>query len=168
MSYIQLMPDYLPMNKIQIEISCYDSNKWICAPKPIKPHHIKVYINDYKAVEREIAPLPLSSPKNSKDKEIKKHVLKRSIFGCHKVPVEMDERIIESGLKVLESNQQEAKKQLKKKAKRELEKKKQFYLDENREELNQQGLKMDKIEEKMEKKFEQMMNQMQTWMNHQN
>jgi hypothetical protein len=97
LSIVQLMPNYLPMNKIRVEISSFDSNKWMDAPK----------FNDDKYCTKDELPLI----------EDEKKVLGFSYFGCCKVPIEMDERIIESGLKVLENNQ-EIKSKLEMKAKK--------------------------------------------------
>jgi hypothetical protein len=162
MSILQLMPN-LPMNKIQVEISAYDSNNWIYIPKPIASDDR----TNFSELDMAITPSPLS--------KVKTRVLSRSVLGCFKVPLNMNERIIESGLKVLERNQEQAKGKLKKKTKINLGDKEKTYQDEIKEWQDQQGVKIEKIERKLdqimnqnngfkidniEKKLDQIMNQM--------
>jgi hypothetical protein len=137
MTILQLMPN-LPMNRIKVEISANASNKWIYVPKPIKPDDE----NKFSELNMAITPSPLSNVKN--------RVLSRSYFDFFKSPLKMNERIIENGLKVLERNQEHAKKELKKKSKREFEKREKIYRDEIKEWQDQQGLKTDKIEKKLD------------------
>jgi hypothetical protein len=141
------MPDYLPMKKIKVEISSFDSNFWIYIPKPMKTNDD----NDKKVkIDIERDPFPLI--------HVKKSVLNSSFFGFCKVPLEMDKRIVESGIKVLEYNQES-------KTNRQLEKIEKAYREEIKERLKrQQSLegKMDKIEhklDKMEQNIENILNQ---------
>jgi hypothetical protein len=95
---VQLMPDYLPLNKIKVEVSSVDSNKWIHITKPEKPSiHESDEVGGNIDRDIEMDPFPLF--------ENKKRAINRSFFGLCKVPLEMDERVIESGLKVLECKQ---------------------------------------------------------------
>jgi hypothetical protein len=85
LTVVQLLPGYLPMNRIKVEISSFISNKWIFTTKP----------NDYE--ENDLVENRLLNIRNK--------ALCRSYFGCCKTPLTMDERIIESGLEVLEFTQ---------------------------------------------------------------
>jgi hypothetical protein len=137
------MPDYLPTNRIKVEISSLSSNKWIFIPRT---RHIDDDERDDKGEElaRDIErdPFPL--------KDVKRRVLSRSYFGCCKVPLEMDGRIIESGLLVLESNREA-------KINEDLAKKEKIYRAEVKERLEESKRQQDK----MEQKFDQMLNQVQ-------
>jgi hypothetical protein len=93
------MPDFLPMNKIKVEMSSFDSNKWIYVPKPNK-HDDDEKDDKGEELQRDIEsdPFPLL--------DVKKKALSRPYLGCYMIPVKMDELIIENGLNVLESNQE--------------------------------------------------------------
>jgi hypothetical protein len=139
------MPEYLPINKIKVEISTFDSNKWIYIPKPIKPNDDEKNDAGYE-LQRDIEsdPFPLT--------HVKSRVLSQSFFGFCKVPLEMDERIVESGLKVLENVQES-------KSKKDLEKKEKAHRDEIKEGLKRQQVVERKID-KIEQKLDQLLNQM--------
>jgi hypothetical protein len=115
------------MNRIKVEISTFPSNKWIYIPKSIKPSDDDC--DDYdrilqRDIERDPFPIYL----------VRRRALCRSFFGCCSAPVEMDQQIIENGLKVLAC------------------KKSKTYGDETAEILKQQqGLKeeIDKIGQKL-------------------
>jgi hypothetical protein len=111
---LQLIPD-LPMNKIKIEISSFLSNKWIYVPG--KEEYAFYETNDKNEnITRDIEndPFPLL--------DVKQKALSRNYFGCCMGPIKMDERIIESGLRVLECNRAF-------KSQRETEKMKKAYRD---------------------------------------
>jgi N12 class adenine-specific DNA methylase len=128
---VQLMPDYLPMNQVKVEISSFDSNNWMYVPK------------SFDDKENYIDEKPLLNEENK--------VLSRSYFGCWKVPIKMNDRIIENGLKVLDCNQET-------KWKRELKKKEKAYRDEIKEGLEQLKRQLDLKLEKIEQKLEQLLN----------
>jgi hypothetical protein len=150
LTIVQLMPDYLPMNKIKVEMSSFDSNKWIYIPK-------KEVFNDdelnevgeimQRDIERD--PFPLQ--------EVSKKALSGSFFGFFNEPVEMDERIIESGLQVLQCSQES-------KADRELEIKEQAHRDEIKESLDHLNRQLNLNIDKVEQKLDQLLNGMQNCM----
>jgi hypothetical protein len=89
------MLGFLHLHPINVEISLFDSNNWIYSPEP----------GAYK--EDATLQLPLEATKTQQElKDNLKYILDRSYLGFFKGPLKMDERIVESGLKVLESNQQ--------------------------------------------------------------
>jgi hypothetical protein len=139
---VQLMPDHLPMNKIKVEISSFDSNNWIFIPgKERFADDAKNDKGEEMSTDVEKDPFPLFA--------VKKKAMNRSHFGCCEIPVEMDERIIERGLKILESNREiKAKSELEKKNKAGLERQQQKF-DQLLNEMHLQGLKINKIEQKL-------------------
>jgi hypothetical protein len=142
---VQLMPDHLPINKIKVEISSFDSNKWIFIPgKERFADDAKNDKGEEMSRDVEKDPFRLS--------DVKKKAMNQSHFGCCcMVPVEMDERIIESGLKVLKSNREfKAKSNLERQQNLKKEKFEQKF-DQLFNEMQQQGLKI-------EQKFDQLMN----------
>jgi hypothetical protein len=136
---VQLTPDYLPMNRIEIVMSSFDSHKRIYIPKP------KNIIDDEKmghGIEQDPDPL-LNVPKT---------IMNQSYFRCCKFPVKMDDRIIESGLNVLQL-----------KSKRELEKQEKADRDEIKQTLVHLKQQLDTKIENIEQKLDQMLNQRHSW-----
>jgi hypothetical protein len=88
----QLILGFLPMKKIKIEISKFVSNRLIFIPKPKSPEFIVDTSHD---VEGD--PFPLAISKGA--------ALRQSYF-VYKVFEKMDERIVRSGLKILQQRQQ--------------------------------------------------------------
>jgi hypothetical protein len=88
----QLIPGFLPMKKIKIEISKFTSNRLVFIPKSMDPEFIVHILHD---VEGD--PFPL---------EIYKGAALRWWYFWYKTFVEMDERIVRRGLKILQQRQQ--------------------------------------------------------------
>jgi uncharacterized coiled-coil protein SlyX len=141
------MSDFLPMNRIKVEISSLDSKYWILIPKPAKPNEDETDDNG-KTLERDIErdPLPLLN--------VKKTVLHQTYFGSWKIPLKMDEWITKKGLKVLKRNQEMQ-------SKKELEKIKKAFRDKTEDGLDQLEQQKGKID-KMDHKLDQLLNQMQS------
>jgi hypothetical protein len=127
LTVVQLMPDFLPMNKIEIVISSFDIHKRIYIPKP------KNIISNEKmehGIEQD--PVPFLN--------VTKTMVNQSYFGCCKTPVKMDDRIIESGRKVLQM-----------KSKRELEKQEKADRDEIKQTLGHLKQQLETNIEKLNK-----------------
>jgi hypothetical protein len=125
----------IPKHKIKVEISSFDSNRWIYFPRTRQ--HSNEKIDNRSDIEGD--PFPLMY--------FKEKVLHWSIMGVSK----MDSQIVQNGLKVLECNRQL-------KSKRELEKKKRHYrqytmqtLDRLERQQRQQGVKIEKNEQNIMK-----------------
>jgi hypothetical protein len=87
---VALIPNFLPMKRIKIEISSFDSDKWIYIPKS---NSIDMDV----LMDVEGDPFPLTKYKFA--------ALHRTFFG-YKSYVQMDKRIVRNGLEILERRQQ--------------------------------------------------------------
>jgi hypothetical protein len=88
---VQLIPDFLPMKKIKIEIASQVNVKWISIPKL-----------DGSDLFKEDDRFSSNDSFRKTDEEI----LTRSFFGLKTTMVKMDERIVKSALDILERRDQ--------------------------------------------------------------
>jgi hypothetical protein len=132
-----LKKNYSPIrsiNKIKVEISSSDSNKWTYSVLS-ESTGFEYGAKDEKAHAATRDSFTLLNLK----KKMTMVTVNRFFFGHCEIPLEMDERIIESCLKVLKSNQQS-------KLMSELEKKEKAHRDK----IDRGLEKIDKIERKLE------------------
>jgi hypothetical protein len=170
------MPKFLPDSKIKVSISSFESNKWIFIPLSTSdrespdgnrglrrnstflpennPISVGLSYLDCCKVPLEVDESTNKDGESGKDIDgdsialsgDKKRLLYRNYFGRCKAPLEMNSRIIESGIKVLESNENF-------KLRKELEKKEKAYRDKIEDGLIQlkrqlMDIKMENIEHK--------------------
>jgi hypothetical protein len=151
-----MMPKKLPRNKVKIEISSYDSNKWMFVPgEVIKTDDTKINKSENISTDIEGDPFPLL--------DVKEKTVHWSFFNYSWIPDEMDSQIIENGLKVLECNRElKAQKKLEiknrefektEKVDREQKKRTLEWLERQQQQLD---LKINKIEQNIELILKQM------------
>jgi hypothetical protein len=127
------MPGYLPMNQIIVEMSSFGSNKWMYVTKA-DDDFFENFVDEFG--EKRL-------------KTVKQMALSRSHFG-YKVPLLMDEPIIEGGLKALERNLESMTT-----SRSGVEMKIKAYFDKNKEELDEIKRQQDKINGKLDQLLNQ-------------